>query len=93
MLQTQGFLSSPVMGAAQFDLPQPSILLVRPRRLRHYLVGSPEDTQYAIDRLHLLGYLERLNWSRVIEIPDNGLIIRPDLGDVLRYCQRDWPSA
>ena len=60
----------------------------RRRRLRHYLVGSREDTQYAIDRLHQLGYLDRFNWSHVIEIPENGLIIRPDPGDVLRYTQR-----
>jgi hypothetical protein len=93
MLQTQSFLPSPAMGAAQPDLPQSPALLVRHRRLRHYLVGSPADTQHAIDRLHLLGYLERLNWSHVIDIPENGLIIRPDLGDVLRYCQRDRPGA
>ena len=93
MLQTQSFLSSPAMGAAQPDLPQNPAPMVRHRRLRHYLVGSPEDTQYAIDRLHLLGYLERLNWSHVIKIPENGLIIRPDLGDILRYCQRDRPGS
>lgn len=56
MLQTQYFLSSLAMGATQPDLPQSSALRVRHRRLRHYLVGSPEDTQHAIDRLHLLGY-------------------------------------
>ena len=61
------------------------------RRLRHYLVGSPTDTQHAIDRLHRLGYLDRLNWIHTIEIPENGLIIRPDPGEVLRYTQRDSP--
>lgn len=45
MLQTQGFLSSPTMGVAPFDLPQTPTLCVRHRRLRHYLVGSPDDTQ------------------------------------------------
>ncbi|MBD2230024.1 hypothetical protein H6G07_00355 [Phormidium tenue FACHB-1052] len=63
--------------------------MVPHRRLRHYLVGSPDDTQHAIDRLHLLGYLERVSWSHAIDIPANGLIIRPDAGDVLRYSQRD----
>jgi|GEM_PF-5254911 len=28
-------------------------------------------------------------WSRAIDIPENGVIIRPDSGDVLRYSQRD----
>ena len=60
----------------------------RRRRLRLYLVGSKEDTQRAIDHLHLLGYAERIEWSRVIAIPENGLVIRPDPGDVLRYLQR-----
>ena len=60
----------------------------RRRRLRLYLVGSEEDTQRAIYHLHLLGYAERIEWSRVIAIPENGLVIRPDPGDVLRYLQR-----
>jgi len=60
----------------------------RRRRLRLYLVGSKEDTQRAMDHLHLLGYAERIEWSRVIAIPENGLVIRPDPGDVLRYLQR-----
>ena len=60
----------------------------RRRRLRLYLVGSKEDTQRAIDHLHLLGYAEHIEWSRVIAIPENGLVIRPDPGDVLRYLQR-----
>jgi hypothetical protein len=72
------------------DLP---LAVTQRRRLRHYLVGTPDDTQHAIDRLHLLGYLERVNWSHAIDIPENGLIIRPDSGDVLRYSQRDRPSA
>ncbi|NJL55085.1 hypothetical protein HC928_07770 [bacterium] len=64
---------------------------VQYRRLRHYIVGSPDDAQKAIDRLHLLGYLERINWSREIAIPETGLLIRPESGDILRYCQRDRP--
>jgi len=63
----------------------------RRRCLRHYLVGSKEDTQRVIDRLYLLGYLDRLDWSDVIDIPENGIVIRPDPGDVLRYTERDRP--
>ncbi|WP_250566062.1 hypothetical protein [Adonisia turfae] len=59
-------------------------------RLRYYLVGSPTDTQQAIDRLHLLGYLERIIWSQPIQLSEAGVIIRPDPGDVLRYTQREF---
>ncbi|WP_073606938.1 hypothetical protein [Phormidium tenue] len=89
MLQAQSFLPSYIQGTAQTPLPTIPIAMVPHRRLRHYLVGSPDDTQHAIDRLHLLGYLERVSWSHAIDIPANGLIIRPDAGDVLRYSQRD----
>ncbi|MEA5452193.1 hypothetical protein VB780_26705 [Leptolyngbya sp. CCNP1308] len=93
MLQTQSFLPSYRLGAAQTPLPTIPLVVVTHRRLRHYLVGSPDDTQHAIDRLHLLGYLERVSWSHAIAIPENGLIIRPDGGDVLRYSQRDRPTT
>ncbi|MGB6013106.1 MAG: hypothetical protein WBG32_00100 [Nodosilinea sp.] len=52
-------------------------------------MGAPEDAQQAIDRLHLLGYLDRISWSHAIAIPASGLIVRSDAGDVLRYSQRD----
>ncbi len=93
MLQTQSFLPPYPQGTAQTPLPTISIPVVTHRRLRHYLVGTPDDTQHAIDRLHLLGYLERVSWSHNIAIPANGLIIHPDVGDVLRYSQRDRPTT
>lgn len=91
MLQTQSFVSPPAAEAAQALLFRNPIAVVPHRRLRHYLVGAPDDAQHAIDRLHLLGYLERISWSHAIDIPENGLIIRPDAGDVLRYSQRQRP--
>ncbi|MEM7063843.1 MAG: hypothetical protein AAF572_11845 [Cyanobacteria bacterium P01_B01_bin.77] len=63
------------------------------RRLRHYLVGSPTETQHAIDRLHLLGYFERIVWSQPVQLSENGLIIRLDPGDILRYAQREFISG
>ncbi|PSN10133.1 hypothetical protein C7293_29230 [filamentous cyanobacterium CCT1] len=89
MLQTQSFCSPPATEVAQALLLNNPIAVVRHRRLRHYLVGAPDNVQQAIDRLHLLGYLERISWSHAIDIPASGLIIRPDVGDVLRYSQRD----
>lgn len=64
----------------------------RRRRLRHYLVGSPTDTQRAIDRLHLLGYVERIAWSQTVPLSERGLVIYPEPGDVLRYTQREFIS-
>ncbi|HEY9878365.1 MAG TPA: hypothetical protein V6D29_07905 [Leptolyngbyaceae cyanobacterium] len=88
MLQIQYFLSSPLTEATVPPATVHTSVQPRRRRLRLYLVGSEADTQSAIDSLHILGYAERFEWSRVITIPDNGVVIRPDPGDVLRYLQR-----
>ena len=94
MLQIQYVLSSPEMETALAGAPDCRCnLRPRPRRLRHYIVGSAEDTQHAVDRLHLLTYIDRVNWILVSDIPSNGILIRPDPGDVLRYTQRDRPMA
>ena len=87
MLPAPSFLPSYPQETAQTPLPTLPLAVARHRRLRHYLVGSPDDTQHAIDRLHLLGYLERISWSPAIDIPASGLLIRPDGGDILRYSQ------
>jgi hypothetical protein len=96
MLQIQYFLSSSqafTLGeATQPAAPQIPLVQPRRRRLRLYLVGSEADTQSAIASLHHLGYAEQFEWSQVIHIPENGLLVRPDPGDVLRYLQR-YPSA
>lgn len=90
MLQIQYFLSSPLPEATQplmatsSPSPQP-----RRRRLRLYLVGSPTDTQHTIDYLHVRGCMERIEWSHEIAVPDSGIVVRRDPGDVLRYLQRN----
>ncbi|MBD0270042.1 MAG: hypothetical protein ICV77_17330 [Cyanobacteria bacterium Co-bin8] len=95
MLQIQYFLSAPQAFTWQ-EATQPAasqIPLVQPRRrrLRLYLVGSDGDTRGAIASLHHLGYAEQFEWSHVVDIPEGGLLVRPDPGDVLRYLQR-YPS-
>ncbi|MBD0268380.1 MAG: hypothetical protein ICV77_08810 [Cyanobacteria bacterium Co-bin8] len=92
MLQIQYFLSSPYAEATQPAALQIPPVQPRRRRLRLYLVGSDADTRGAIASLHHLGYAEQFQWSHVIEIPENGLLVQPDPGDVLRYLQR-YPSA
>ena len=94
MLRIQYFVSS------QFPEATPSLPLGscpingawqrQRRRLRLYLVGSEPDTQATIDTLHAQGCIDRLEWTpTAIAIPENGILIRRDPGDVLRYLQRD----
>ncbi len=89
MLRIQYVWSSPISEEAQFSLPPLTCELPRRRRLRLYLVGSPADTQHEVDRLHLLHYAERFEWSRAAPLAENGILIQPDAGDVLRYLQRN----
>ena len=93
MLQIQYFLPSPFGEAAQPPAFGNTPSQPRRRRLRLYLIGSEADTQSAIDSLHILGYAERIKWSRLVTIPDNGIVIRPDPGDMLRYLQRYRPLS
>ena len=88
MLTIQYVLPSPVVEAAQPLEPENESEPPRRRRLRLYLVGSPDDTQHTIDHLHIRGCIDRAEWSREIGIPEGGILIRPDEGDVLRYLQR-----
>ena len=89
MLQIQYVWSSPLSEATEFSLPPLTCELPHRRRLRHYIVGLPEDAQMAIDRLHLLHYAERFEWTRAAQIPQNGIVINSRPGEVLRYLHRD----
>ncbi|GAB4476063.1 MAG: hypothetical protein OHK0037_37580 [Elainellaceae cyanobacterium] len=90
MLRIQYVWSAPVSESAEFLLPPLTCELPRRRHLRHYIVGLPEDTQMAIDHLHLLHYAERFEWTRPVQIPQNGIVINANYpGEVLRYLRRD----
>lgn len=60
-------------------------------RLRHLVMGSPEGVRGAINHLHLLQYAEQREWSRLFAIPESGILITPEQGEVfsclLRYRQ------
>ncbi|MBD1874845.1 hypothetical protein H6F75_15265 [Nodosilinea sp. FACHB-131] len=58
-------------------------------RLRHLVIGSPEGVQGAINHLHLLNYAERLEWSRLFTIPESGILITPEQGEVFSLLLRD----
>lgn len=57
-------------------------------RLRHLVIGSPDGVQGAINHLHLLNYAERLEWSRLFTIPNSGILITPEQGEVFSYLLR-----
>jgi len=56
-------------------------------KLRNHIV-THQDVQHTVDHLHLRGCIDRAEWSHDIEVPEGGIFIRPDPGDVLRYLQR-----
>ena len=89
MLTNEYILPSLAGEAALPELSENSAPPRRHKRLRLYLVGSPADTQQTIHYLQAGGRIEHLLWSHVIPIPENGILIQRDPGDVLRYLQRD----
>ena len=56
--------------------------------LRHILLGSEEGVDKAVQRMQVLGYAEQFMWSREIEVPETGMVITPNQGEVLRYLVR-----
>jgi hypothetical protein len=57
-------------------------------RLRHLVIGSPDGVRGAINHLHLLQYPEQREWSRLVNIPQEGILITPEQGEVFSYLLR-----
>ena len=80
--------SNPVVqadGGLPADL---SVTLPTGNSIRHILLGRPGDIRQTIHRLHNLRYVETSQWSPLIEIPDNRLILTPDQGEVISMLMR-----
>ncbi|WP_316790949.1 hypothetical protein [Thermoleptolyngbya oregonensis] len=92
MLKIQYTWSSPISEATQFSLPPLTCELPHRRRLRHCIIGLPEDAQMAIDRLHLLRYAERFEWTHALDFPPHGIVLDGRPGEVLRYLHREIRS-
>ncbi|MBE9065762.1 hypothetical protein IQ260_03750 [Leptolyngbya cf. ectocarpi LEGE 11479] len=56
--------------------------------VRHILLGHPSTLRQTIHLLHNLRYVETSQWSPLIEIPDNQLILRPEPDDVISMLVR-----
>ncbi|MGB3613522.1 MAG: hypothetical protein WBA10_06975 [Elainellaceae cyanobacterium] len=61
--------------------------------LRHIIIGSPEGVRHAIERLHLLQYVEGRLWTPLIPITEQGIRITPAQGQVLSYLVLQRPRA
>lgn len=89
MLRVPFVLSSARAGEATSPL-----LLAQPdaqpgrERLRHLVIGSPEGVRSTIHALHVLNYAEQSNWSKLIMIPESGILITPNQGEVFSYLLR-----
>ena len=78
--------SEPAAGPIALDTPKP-----RDGRepLRHILLGSQAGVEKAVKRMQVLNYAEQFLWSREIEVPETGILIMPNQGEVLR-CLVRW---
>ena len=78
--------SEPTAEPIALDTPKP-----REGRepLRHILLGSPAGVDEAVQRMQVLKYAEHFLWSREIEVPETGILIMPNQGEVLR-CLARW---
>lgn len=73
---------SPNLPANFSSLPEPS------RRIRHILLGHPDDIRQTIHLLHNLRYVETNQWSPVIEVPEHRLILRPEPEEMITILMR-----
>jgi hypothetical protein len=58
-------------------------------RLRHLVIGSPEGVRATIHTLHVLNYAEQATWSQLMTIPQSGILITPEQGEVFSILRRD----
>ncbi len=64
---------------------------VEDSHLRHIIIGSPEGVRHAINRLHVLQYVEWRLWTPLIAIGEQGVHITPAQGQVLSYLVQQRP--
>ena len=59
--------------------------------LRHLIIDSREGVRSAINTLQVLNYADQSTWSKLIAIPESGILLTPEQGEVLSYLIRDRP--
>ena len=83
------FVSSAYPGEATCPL-RLTIPRARPerKRIRHIVMGSREGVDLTVNTLDVLNYAEQRAWSEPILIPERGLLLTPEQGEVFRYLIR-----
>lgn len=90
MSMQQFVASSDAERSAATPLLLPSLPIQRDRDpIRHILIGSPTSVRQTIHTLHVLHYVEQSFWSRLITVPETGILITPNQGEVISYLVRD----
>ena len=56
-------------------------------RLRHILLGSPEEIRQVIHQLHVLNYAETLLWSPIMAVGER-MVITPEQGEAMSLLRR-----
>ena len=56
--------------------------------IRHILLGRPGHIRQTIHLLHNLRYVETSQWSPLIEVPEQKLILRPEPDEVISMLLR-----
>ena len=70
------------------SLPADFSTAFTPGSVRHILLGRPGAIRQTIHLLHNLRYAETSQWSPLIEIPDNRLILTPESDEVISLLAR-----
>jgi hypothetical protein len=68
---------SPQIGSA---LPNPAS---GREPIKHLLIGAPPAVRITIHRLHVLGYADAGDWSTLLVLPDQLIVITPKPGDAM----------
>ena len=90
MLSIEYRVSSPSLETAPSPLAAEPIILQPERgRVRHLLYGDLRAVRHTIKELHKRGYVEQFRWDPVLPIPENGILITPDYGDVYAFLMRE----
>lgn len=90
-MNTQNFVDGGLSSAIATEFNLSALPNVSPHGgepLRHILLGSPAGIRQTIHLLHNLRYVETAQWSPLVAIPNNQLIITPRQGEVMSLLLR-----